>query len=48
MDSDSEQDAVIVSVSTTPNPEVAKAKLASAVSFASVAGIESAPVALTA
>lgn len=47
MDSDSEQDAVIVSVSTTPNPEVAKAKLAS-VSFASVAGIESAPVALKA
>lgn len=50
MDSESEQDAVIVSVSTTPNPEVAKAKLASAVSFAAVAmaTTEAAPVALKA
>jgi hypothetical protein len=51
MDSDSEQDTVIVSVSTTPNPEIAKAKLASAASFASVAGTlsaEASPVALKA
>jgi hypothetical protein len=54
MDSDSEQDAVIISVSTTPNPEVAAAKaakIASAVSFAAVAstiGTEAAPVALKA
>lgn len=49
MDSDSEQDAVIVSVSTTPNPEVAKAKLAASSSFASVAGtVEATPVTLKA
>ncbi|EJT48789.1 hypothetical protein A1Q1_02209 [Trichosporon asahii var. asahii CBS 2479] len=43
MDSDSEDGAVIVSVSTTPNPEASKPKVsptsaAAAVSFASVAG----------